>query len=180
MLPVAPIEVVPYNPAWPEQFQQLRAHLAGTLADLALAIEHIGSTSVPGLAAKPILDIVIVIPAGAPLRFVVDSLARLGYRHQGDLGLAGREAFERPGSDVPLDSSGRIWPPQHLYVCHEGNLHLVRQIAFRDFLRTNPSDACAYGDLKLRLSREFRHDRRAYTEAKTDFILDIYRKAGVE
>lgn len=181
MTAVAPIEVVPYDRAWPAQFEEVRAILAGALGDLALAVEHVGSTSVPGLAAKPILDIVVVIPAADSLAAaVIERLAGLGYFHQGDLGLAGREAFGREGSDVPRDGTGRAWLTHHLYVCSVGNTHLVRHLALRDFLRDHPEETRAYGDLKLRLAREFRQDRRAYTEAKTEFILDVYRKAGVE
>lgn len=180
MTPIAPIEVVPYDPAWPAQFAQLQAVLALAVGDLSLAIEHVGSTSVPGLAAKPILDIVIVIQNRLALPRVIERLAPLGYFHQGDLGLAGREAFEREDTDVPRDGSGKTWPKQHLYVCPAGNIHLLRQVAFRNYLRAHPEDAAAYGELKLRLAEDFRNDRRAYTEAKTEFITAIYREAGVE
>ncbi len=180
MSAVYPIEVEPYDPAWPDEFEAIRAILSGALGTTAVTIEHVGSTSVPNLAAKPILDIVVVIPAQAALPAVIERLAPLGYFHQGDLGLAGREAFGREGADVPRDGSGRVWPTQHLYVCPAGNIHLVRQVAFRDYLRSYPEDAQAYGELKLRLAREFREDRKAYTDAKTEFIEAIYRKAGVE
>lgn len=176
----APIEIVPYDPAWPEQFTALRQVLAGALGDLAVAIEHVGSTSVPALAAKPILDIVVVLPTPESLPAAIERLGALGYFHQGDLGLAGREAFDREGPDVPRDGSGRVWPTQHLYACPEANIHLRRQVALRDYLRAHPDEARAYGELKLRLAQDFRNDRRAYTEAKTEFILGIYRKAGVE
>ena len=175
----APIEVVAYDPAWPEEFEAIRAILAPALGNLALAIEHVGSTSVPDLAAKPILDIDIVISAAGKLPVVIERLAPLGYYHQGDLGVPGREAFKREGDDVPRDGSGRAWTKQHLYACPAGNIYYLRHIALRDYLRAHPADALAYAALKLRLAQEFRDDRVAYTEAKTEFITAIYRKAGV-
>ena len=174
-----PVEVVPYDSSWPEHFTGIRQIVAEAVGDLALAIEHVGSTSVPGLAAKPILDIDIVIESAGVWPKIAKRLAPLGYFHQGDLGLTGREAFGREGVDVPRDGSGRLWPKQNLYVVPEGNIHLVRHLAFRDFLRVHPEDAHSYGELKFRLAQEFRDSREAYTEAKNEFIEAIYRKAGV-
>ena len=106
--PPRPVVIVPYDPAWPLIFEGLRDVHASALGRLALAIEHVGSTAVPGLAAKPIDDVDVAIPSRSVLSEVIALLARLGYRHQGDLGVPGREAFAREGSeDVPRAGTGR-------------------------------------------------------------------------
>jgi GrpB-like predicted nucleotidyltransferase (UPF0157 family) len=102
-------------------------------------------------------------------------LAALGYRHEGDLGVSGREAFART-DDVPRDGSGRIWPSHHLYVCAADSPELRRHLVFRDWLRANPGAAARYGSLKLRLAAAYRFDRDGYTAAKTAFIGAVLRE----
>ncbi len=102
-----PVVVVPHDPAWVAAFEALRAVYVASLGDLALAIHHVGSTSVPGLAAKPIIDVDVEIRSREILPSVVRALAALGYRHEGDLGVHGREAFAPESDDVPRDGSGR-------------------------------------------------------------------------
>src|SRR5438067_8534680 len=91
-----PIVVVAYNPDWPKVFAALRGRVAGVLGDLALAVEQVGSPAVPGLAAKPIVDLDVLIPSTADFPAAVERLATLGYVHQGDLGIPGREAIIQP------------------------------------------------------------------------------------
>jgi GrpB-like predicted nucleotidyltransferase (UPF0157 family) len=173
----APIVLVPYDPSWPDTFAALRAVLAGSLGPVALAIEHVGSTAVPGLAAKPILDIDVVIESNEQLPDAVRRLGGLGYDYQGDLGIAGREAFGRSGDDVPRDGSGRLWPAHHLYVCPLGSAELARHLAFRDYLRADPAAAQAYGDLKHDLAQRFGSDRDGYSRAKTAFVEQALQRA---
>ena len=158
-----------YDPSWPVLFAALRAKLAATLGDLAASIEHVGSTAVPGLAAKPILDIDVLLRSAEDLPLAIERLAPLGYRHQGDLGIAGREAFVTPP---------RI-PPHHLYVCRPDSPAFRRHILFRDYLRTHSADAQAYACLKRRLAAQFPDDRVAYTEAKSGFVTAILRRLDV-
>jgi GrpB-like predicted nucleotidyltransferase (UPF0157 family) len=166
-----PVLVVPYDPGWPVAFAALREVYARVLGDLAIAIEHVGSTAVPGLAAKPILDVDVVIASREQLPEVVARCAALGYRHEGDLGIPGREAFSADGAqDVPRDGAGRSWPKHHLYVCASDCPALRRHLSFRNWLRAHPEKAAAYGALKLELSRVHRYDRDRYTEGKTRFI----------
>jgi GrpB-like predicted nucleotidyltransferase (UPF0157 family) len=165
-----PVYIVEYDPQWPVTFDQLKQVLAEKLGDLALGIEHVGSTAVPGLAAKPIIDQVVIIRSREQLPAVIDRLAELGYDHRGDLGIAGREAFGRREEDVPWDGTGRAWPVQHLYVCAQDNRELHRELCFRDHLRAHPEVAAEYAALKRALARRFRHDRAAYTEGKTSFV----------
>ena len=107
----APGVVVDYDPAWPATFARLRERVVEALGPLALAVEHVGSTAVPGLAAKPIVDLDVVIAHRSDLPEVVRRLRPLGYRHEGDLGVTGREAFTTPGG----------LPAHHLYVCAAGS-----------------------------------------------------------
>lgn len=100
----APITIDDYGPSWPAQFQTLRARIAAALDGLATAIGHVGSTAVPGLAAKPILDIDVLSRSAADLPLAVTKLASLGYEHQGDLGTSGREAFPNPALRFPASS----------------------------------------------------------------------------
>jgi GrpB-like predicted nucleotidyltransferase (UPF0157 family) len=160
--------VVDYDPAWPITFRRLCAHIWPTIRDVATAVEHVGSTSVPGLAAKPVIDMTIVVPNGAAMMTVIDRLAMLGYRHRGDLGVSGREAFARPEGS-PAD--------HHLYACVAGNVALRNHLIVRDHIRTNPSAVMAYGALKKQLAARFPRDIDSYIYGKTDFILAILAEA---
>ena len=161
------IIVVDYDADWPRQFEALRAVVARALGDVALAIEHVGSTAVPGLAAKPIVDLDVVVAPGQ-VGTAIDRLSTIGYEHKGDLGVPGREAFKHP------PGSSR----HHLYVYPQGNLALANMLAVRDHLRAHPDAARAYADLKRRLAVEFADDVEGYVAGKTAFILDILRARG--
>lgn len=162
------IEVVDYDPAWPDLFERLRSFVWPAVEEVALAIEHVGSTSVPGLAAKPIIDMTVVVKAGDDVPRAIAGLATLGYVHRGDLGIQGREAFEAPAG----------LPDHHLYVCPAGALALRNHLAVRDYLRAHPEAARAYGALKRRLAGAFEDDIERYVAGKTAFIVGILREAG--
>jgi GrpB-like predicted nucleotidyltransferase (UPF0157 family) len=169
--PPRPVVIVPYDPAWHVTFERLRDVYARALGQLARAIEHVGSTAVPGLAAKPIIDVDVVIPSRDVLPEVLRRLAVLGYRHQGNLGVPGREAFVRDGDDeVPRDGTGRRWPAHQLYICAADGDELRRHLLFRDWLRTHPVSLGEYGMLKAHLAQIYRDDLEGYTDAKTAFI----------
>lgn len=174
------VEIVQYSPEWATVFGDLKRVLEACLGKLGLAVEHVGSTAVPGLAAKPIIDLDIVIGSREQLPTVIASLSRLGYFYQGDKGVPGREAFGRGGDDVPRDGSGRRWPGHHLYVCAKDSAELGRHLAFRDFLRANPKVAAEYAMLKRRLAQEHADDRDAYSLGKSDFIARVLRLAAGE
>lgn len=164
-----PIEVVEYDPRWPVAFGAIAAPLRAALGDLALSIEHVGSTSVPGLAAKPIIDLDIVISSRLKLPEVLERLAGLSYVHRGNLGIPGREAFHWPGGQR-----------HHLYVCSVDVPGLHEHLLFRDYLRAHAAEVQAYGALKQRLAAQHREDREAYTDAKTDFIRGVLARAAAE
>ena len=162
-----PVEIASYDPRWPEVFAELRGQIAGALGPLAQRIEHVGSTAVPGLPAKPIIDIDVVIAATADLSAVISQLATLGYQHEGDFGITGREAFTTPASA----------PGHDLYVCAANSPELARHLVFRDYLRTHPGEAGAYAELKRSLAEQFRSDRDAYSQGKTTFINHVLAAA---
>jgi GrpB-like predicted nucleotidyltransferase (UPF0157 family) len=162
-----PVIVLDYDPNWPELFQSLRKRIADALGNMAAAIEHVGSTAVPELAAKPIIDIDVLLASETMLPTAVERLASLGYIHQGNLGIAEREAFLAPAND----------PPHHLYVCPPCSAEFRRHMAFRDYLRAHPKDAKIYGDLKITLAERFREDRSAYNNAKSEFVTELTNRA---
>ncbi len=162
-----PVIILDYDPNWPGIFQSLRQRIADALGDIAAAIEHVGSTSVPDLAAKPIIDIDVLLASEGMLPAAIDRLANLGYVHRGNLGIPEREAFHTPPND----------PPHHLYVCPPGSAEFRRHVAFRDYLRAHPKEAKVYGELKIALAKRFREDRPAYNLAKTEFVLELTNRA---
>jgi GrpB-like predicted nucleotidyltransferase (UPF0157 family) len=131
------------------------------------SIEHVGSTAVPGLAAKPIIDIDTLLRSATDLPLVIARLASAGYEYQGDLGVAGREAFRTPPDEIP----------HHLYVCPPLSGEFRRHVAFRDYLRTHPEHANRYSPLKRELATRLSGDRDAYTQAKGDFVEEVLRLA---
>jgi len=161
----APIAVSDYDPAWPALFEALvgpvRAALPGT------TVEHIGSTAVPGLAAKPIVDIDVVVGSSDEAPAAIEALAGLGYVYQGDMGIRGREAL--------------LWPaasePHHVYVVVAGSEPHRDHLDFRDHLRAHPETAREYAALKRQLAEQFGDDRIGYTEAKSEFVEAVLRTA---
>ncbi|HTC95355.1 MAG TPA: GrpB family protein [Terriglobales bacterium] len=162
-----PVIVLDYDPNWPGVFQSLRKQIADALGGMAAAIEHVGSTAVPDLAAKPIIDIDVLLASEMMLPATIERLASLGYIHRGNLGIPEREAFYAPAND----------PPHHLYVCPPGSAEFRRHMAFRDYLRTHPNDAKIYAGLKIALAQRFCEDRSAYNAAKTEFVLELTQRA---
>ena len=156
-----------YDPAWPRLFEGLRGRVLDALGGLAVAVEHVGSTAVPGLTAKPVVDIDAVVPSAEDVPLAVERLERAGYRHEGDLGVSGREAFRPP--------AGAPW--HHLYVLPAGGEELRRHLAFRDNLRAHPEEASAYAALKRESARRFGGDRRAYADSKGEFVEHILSRA---
>jgi GrpB-like predicted nucleotidyltransferase (UPF0157 family) len=174
------IVVADYSPEWPRIFEDLKRVYVVSLGNLISEIHHVGSTSIPGLAAKPVIDIDLVIENRSILTEVISRLAPLGYEHRGNLGIPDREAFGRVSEQVPLDGSGRIWLKHNLYCCHRGCVPLRNHLALRDYLRTNTEKALEYGELKKRNALEAAGDIDQYIELKTSFILGILQEMGFD
>jgi GrpB-like predicted nucleotidyltransferase (UPF0157 family) len=162
------IVVVEYDPGWPEAFERLRSRVWAVVNDIALSVEHVGSTSVPGLAAKPIIDISVVVREEPDVPAAISRLAPLGYVHRGNLGIDGREAFDSPEG----------LPMHNLYLCPSDSPALANHLAVRDYLRAHPEVATEYGELKKRLAKEFPEDIDSYVDGKTDMLLSILRASG--
>jgi GrpB-like predicted nucleotidyltransferase (UPF0157 family) len=153
------IVIVEYDPSWPSRFATLAATVTAALGPVLVRVEHVGSTAVPGLPAKPVIDIDAVVRP-ADVVEAIGRLAAVGYIHQGERGVAGREAFAAPAGAAP----------HHLYVCPVGSPALAEHLQFRDALRADGRLAAEYGRLKRRLAARFGRDRDGYCEAKTGFI----------
>lgn len=166
-----------HNEAWPQQFDELKHVLSDVLVSVPHSIEHVGSTAVPGLAAKPVIDIDIIIDNDKELDRVILSLAGVGYRFAGDMGITGRYAFKRSSDDVPHTTPGRTWPGHHLYCCIAGSVSLNNHLLFRDALRRDPELAKAYAALKQELASST-SDMNVYVESKSSFIETVLRHAG--
>lgn len=162
------IEVVEYNPDWPRWFETIKDRIWPSVKPFALAIEHVGSTSVSGLAAKPIIDIDIIIEHPSQLHDVIRALSKLGYTHRGNLGIEGREAFYVPQGEFA----------HHLYVCLNGCLSLKNHLLVRDYLRANAFTRDDYSRLKAQLSQQAL-GIDAYGEKKTSFLADILMRSGL-
>ena len=162
------ISVLAYDPSWPLIFERLRSPIWEAVRDLAESVEHIGSTAVPGLAAKPIIDVDVIVPARSDMPAVIERLASIGYLHGGNLGIEHRDVFESPPD----------FPPHHLYACVRGSAALENHLMVRDCLRRDPAAADAYGELKKRLAEQYPDDPRGYGMGKTHFVLALLGNAG--
>ena len=160
-----------YEKIWADDFVEIRDELNTVLKNLALRIEHVGSTSVEGLSAKPIIDIDVVIQNRDKLPEVIAALQKLGYSHEGDLGIPGREAFKYEGKEHLRK--------HHLYVCASDAEELKRHIAFRDYLRSHPDAVAEYSRIKEEGAELYPWDIDKYIEHKAPFIESIYKRIGL-
>ena len=163
--------VLPYDEHWAQDFLQIREELQAALGELAQKIEHVGSTSVRGLSAKPIIDIDVVIKDYSSLDAVISALEGIGYQYEGDLGIAGREAFKYEGKDH--------LQKHHLYVCPQDSAELKRHIAFRDYLRAHPEAVREYSLIKEEGAKLYPYDIEKYIEYKSPVIEKIYRELEI-
>lgn len=168
-----PIIVADHDPAWAEWFRRLHDHVWPAVADVAVRIDHVGSTSVPGLAAKPIIDMDIVVDDAAKVPDVVRALEPLGYRHRGDMGVPGREALGRIDVDPSL-------PPHHLYCVVDGNRAHLDHVLLRDLLREDPEARERYAALKRRNAVEADGDLDLYVRAKARLVAELLTRARAE
>jgi GrpB-like predicted nucleotidyltransferase (UPF0157 family) len=169
-----------YDPKWKYEFESLKEVLSEGLKHLHVDIQHVGSTSVVGLAAKPVIDIDIIIECRELLTPILKVLRSLGYDHVGDLGIVDREAFHRQSEATPIDRSNKVWHKHNLYVCSINSISLRNHLVFRDYLRSHPEEIIIYGDLKRQIVSNNASDLNLYCEAKTPYITNILNSAGIE
>ena len=156
-----------YNPDWPKWFETIRSFLEPALTGVPHTVEHVGSTSIPGMVAKPIIDIIVVVEKRA-LAVVQDRLASIGYIHEGNLGIQDREAF-----DLRDTAARETLPSHHLYVAMTGSQALRDHLAFRDFMKTHPEWVTRLSMHKKALCAKYNNDREAYTNGKAELVREI-------
>lgn len=169
------ITLAPYDPDWARRFDDEAAALRAALGALARRIEHVGSTAVPGLIAKPIIDIQVSVVSLASLEPFIVPMANLGYEHFRDPDPVFERAY--PYFHKPVE-----WPhSHHVHLCEEGGVLEWKHIAFRDYLRTNPNARERYATLKRELALLHRgtthEERQRYADAKTEFVQTLLERA---
>jgi GrpB-like predicted nucleotidyltransferase (UPF0157 family) len=166
------IVVSDYDPEWPAWFEVVRRRVWPVVRDVALRIDHVGSTAVPGLAAKPIIDVDVVVASEHDVPLVIEQLGTIGYRWRGDLGVPGREAL------TATENEGQ--PPHNLYVVVENNKAHLDHWLLRDLLRSEPEARERYAALKKRNAALADRDMDAYVAAKAEFVADLLSRARAE
>lgn len=169
-----PIVLVPHDPAWALRFSEERARIAAVFADVpGVEIEHVGSTAIPGIAAKPVIDLMLGAPSLADIEARIPAVEALGYRYvrEFEAELPERRYFRR---------AARGPRTHHLHAVVLGGPFWRDHLAFRDFLRRHPADARAYESLKHSLAESCDGDREVYTDGKSAFVRGILFRARLE
>ena len=163
------VEVVAYDPGWAEDFAAVEAALRSALVGVPLlAVEHVGSTSVPGLPAKPVIDVDVVVDEPS-VRSAIDALAAVGYRDEGERGVPGRHALGAPDDE----------PRRHVYVCVDGCLALRNHLLVRDVLRADPELRAEYAAVKCGLAQRELVDMDAYVAGKNAVLHKVLLAGGL-
>ena len=166
------VVVVPYDDNWKFAFAKIKEELEEAIGDLIIGIEHVGSTSVEGMAAKPCIDIDVIIQDYSVFATVVKRLETIGYTHEGNLGIKDREAFKY--------SNKPHLQMHHLYVCPQQSEELYRHIAFREFLRSNPDAVKKYSSTKETAAQLFPDSIDKYIAYKSPCIEELYEMCGLK
>ncbi|RRJ25208.1 GrpB family protein [Lachnoanaerobaculum gingivalis] len=164
------VVVEKWNPKWKDEFERIVVSLGKDIIYNSIKIEHVGSTSVEGLSAKPIIDLDIVIE-NDKFEIIKRLLKDKGYEHEGNLGIEGREAFSYSGKEELM--------AHHLYVCPKDSKELFKHITFRDFLKNNPALASEYSKVKEQAAVLYPDDIDKYMEFKSEIIEKIYKRCGL-
>lgn len=165
---VQPVSIVEYDSCWPIIFRSIRKRLSSALGGMVAAIEHVGSTAVPNLAAKPIIEIDVLLKSSDLVPAAMERLASLGYVYAGNPGVPERETFLAPAGDFP----------HRLSVCLPRSAEFRRRVAFRNFLRAHGQEAKIYSDLQIARAERSLEDRSAYVGVKGEFVQEISRRAA--
>lgn len=169
MVVMSRVTVVPHDPAWARAFSAEAAAIEAALEGVAVVLHHIGSTAVPGILAKPVIDLLGEVASLAAVDAATGKLTTLGYEALGANGIEGRQYFRKIAPDGERT--------HHLHVFETGSSHVERHLAFRDYLRAMPEVARAYSDLKAQLTRVPDSPRDAYIEGKAPFVLQTEKAA---
>ena len=164
------VVVEKWNPQWKYEYEKIVASLGKDIIYNSIKIEHVGSTSVEGLSAKPVIDLDIVIEKDK-FAIIKELLNEKGYEYEGDLGIEGREAFSYSGKEELMT--------HHLYVCPKNSKELFKHITFRNFLENNPALAAEYSKVKEQAAVLYPDDIDKYMEFKSEIIEKIYKRCGL-
>ena len=156
-----------HNPLWGELFKQEKELISSVIADFLIDIQHIGSTVIPNIVAKPIIDIAVAIDSIDNIEKIIPPLENIGFIYRGEQGIPDRHLFVKGGENVRT----------HLHVMQKGHYEWDKHILFRDYLKKHPNDAKQYSELKQKLFLKYGNDREKYTDSKSDFIQNIIKKA---
>jgi GrpB-like predicted nucleotidyltransferase (UPF0157 family) len=163
------VRLLPHTEEWHQMFAEEKARLQDAIGEFVVGIEHVGSTSVCGIAAKPILDIAIAITDKATGEKCVAPLENIGYVYRGENGIPGRFYFVKGSSERRT---------HHLHMLLAGSDELRNHLAFRDYLLQNSDAAAEYDRLKKELANKYGNDRDAYLDGKAEFVEKILKIAG--
>lgn len=164
------VKLSKYNPKWKTLFEEESNKLL-TASEYFEDIQHIGSTAIPGIVSKPIIDILAAIDALSNISKIIKPLKQLDYVHRGEQGIPDRHLFVKGGEEFRT---------HHLHVVEKNHPEWTKHILFRDYLRANPEEAEEYSSLKQVLLKKFELDREKYTTGKSEFIQEIIKKAKEE
>lgn len=157
------IEVLPYDEEWAALFEKEKELLQGIFSEELVAIHHIGSTSIRGMKAKPIIDIMPVVKDIERIHLYNDSMRMAGYEPKGENGLPGRRYFQKGGDQRT----------HHVHMYQQGHPDIHRHLAFRDYVSSHPDAMAAYASLKEELAKKFRYDGQAYADGKSGLVRQI-------
>ena len=164
------VEVVPHDPRWRDAFEAEAKQVAAALGDNVVAIHHIGSTAIPDIYAKPVVDLLVEVRDVTEVDGRSSSMESLGYEVMGEYGIPGRRYFRKD------DREGIR--THHIHAFEAGSAEAVRHLAFRDYMIAHPVDAQSYSELKRRLAEEHPQSMDAYIDGKDGFIREIDRRAA--
>lgn len=165
---VREIQVVPYDSRWPERFAREADRLRAIFGAQVVAIHHIGSTAIPNVSAKPIIDVLVEVVSIEAIDAFNQEMIERGYLPKGEFGIPGRRFFIKGTEERRF---------HHVHVFQAGDPEMERHLAFRDYMIAHPDEAEAYTVLKRELAREFPHDAEGYMAGKNDFVVEVERKA---
>ncbi len=170
VIPMRKVEVVPYNPQWRDAFAREKQQVWQALGDNVVAIHHIGSTAIPGIYAKPIIDLLVEVKEIAKIDQYNLSMEALGYEAMGEFGIPGRRYFRK--------NNAAGVRTHHVHAFEAGEPEVAKHLAFRDYTIAHWEDAQQYSDLKRELARKYPYDIDSYMDGKHEFIQQMNAKAA--
>ncbi|TET77291.1 MAG: GrpB family protein [Candidatus Heimdallarchaeota archaeon] len=162
------VKLKPYNPQWKEFFKKEKKLISSVITAFLIDIQHIGSTAIPNIVAKPIIDVAVAIDSLDNIEKIIPPLENIGFIYRGEQGIPDRHMFVKGGEN---------YRTHHLHVMQKDHYEWNKHILFRDYLKKHPNDAKQYSELKQKLFLKYGNDREKYTESKSEFIQNIIEKA---